>query len=60
MNPELKGEDNSTVAQNDASRLEDRVDSRGAWRRPVHTLIDIKRTMAVNGAYLDGGSGYSF
>jgi hypothetical protein len=60
MNRELSQDSNSMVAQSTATPSETSTQARGAWRPPSITIIDIRRTMAANGIYVDGGTGSSF
>jgi hypothetical protein len=59
MNLELNDEGKSTVVDNAAGRAPIGALAPRPWHRPTVTIIDVKRTMAALGAYIDGGTGSS-
>ncbi len=55
---------NSELSQ-DSSRSDQKASlqteaARGAWHSPSLTVMDMRRTMAAAGAYIDFGTGSSF
>jgi hypothetical protein len=53
----LHDKDLSTVLQNVPAQT---AVACAPWRCPQITIIDVRRTMAALGAYVDGGTGSSF
>jgi hypothetical protein len=60
MDCTLSRNEKSSAAQQTNLQVEETMDSQGVWHAPAISVIDIRRTMAAAGAYIDGGTGSSF